>query len=180
MAVREDCTSPAGPPASRADGGHGAAEESRWLFGAVYGTLLASILTAALAPEGQRPDPVYDVAWIVITMVAVAFGHAYSHIFAAQTASALGWRSAPRALAREWPLLVAGIPAVAILLPCSLGEYSEQTAVPMVLGVNVAALLGWGIVSALRAGYRPVTSMLVGVVDAGFGMLIIVANVLVK
>ena len=63
-----------GPRARTSVRGNG---PSRWMNGTVTGTLLASVLVAALEHQGMPPDPVYDIAWIIITLAATGLIRAY-------------------------------------------------------------------------------------------------------
>ncbi|HET9257615.1 MAG TPA: hypothetical protein VFO16_20770 [Pseudonocardiaceae bacterium] len=153
---------------------------SRWLNGAVTGTLLGSVLVAALDHGGLAPDPVYDVTWIIITLAGTGLIRAYSSFVMTRNHREPIPRTALRTLTGEWALVIAGVPAVAILLGSSAGWYPTVTAVNVVLGVNVAMLFGWGALGARQAGYRPVPATLIGLADATVGMLIVLANVLLK
>jgi hypothetical protein len=84
-------------------------------------------------------------------------------------------------LAQEWPLLLAGLPAVVILLAAAWpGWWSKEIADDLALGVNVFALWGWGASGARRAGHRMRTCLLRGALDALVGVFIIVADALVR
>ncbi|MGH3772556.1 MAG: hypothetical protein ACRDRW_14365, partial [Pseudonocardiaceae bacterium] len=89
-------------------------------------------------------------------------------------------RTALRMLAGEWTLVAAGLPAVVILLGSSAGWYPMLTAIRAVLGTTVAMLLTWGTIGASQTGYRPLAAALLGIADAGLGLLIILANALLK
>jgi hypothetical protein len=56
----------------------GGSNPSRWMNGTVTRTLLASVLVAALDHGGLRPDPVYDIAWIIVTLAATGLIRAYT------------------------------------------------------------------------------------------------------
>jgi hypothetical protein len=148
--------------------------------GTVTGTLLASVLVAALDHGELRPDPVYDIAWIVITLAATGLIRAYTAFVTCRSRRESALRTALRMLAGEWALVAAGLPAVVILLGSSAGWYPTLTAIHAVLGINVAMLLGWGALGAGQTGYRPLAAALVGIADAALGLLVILANTLLK
>jgi hypothetical protein len=154
----------------------GGSNPSRWMNGTVTGTLLASVLVAALDHGGLRPDPVYDIAWIVITLAATGLIRAYTAFVTCRSRRESTLRTALRMLAGEWALVAAGLPAVVILL----GWYPTLTAIHAVLGINVAMLLGWEALGAGQTGYRPLAAALVGIADAALGLLVILANTLLK
>ncbi len=165
------------PQARTTAGGDSA---SRWMNGTVTGTLLASVLVAALEHRGLRPDPVYDIAWIVITLAATGLIRAYTSFVTGRSRRHSAWRTALRMLAGEWALVAAGLPAVVILLGSSAGWYSMRTAIHVVLGTNVAMLFGWGILGGSQLGYRPLPAAVIGFADAALGLLVILANALLK
>ncbi len=49
-----------------------------------------------------------------------------------------------------------------------------------VLGTTVALLFGWGALDVSQAGYRPLPAVVIGIADAALGLLVILANVLLK
>ncbi|MFL6148580.1 MAG: hypothetical protein ACJ72I_14010 [Pseudonocardiaceae bacterium] len=153
---------------------------SRWMNGTVTGTLLASVLVAALEHQGMPPDPVYDIAWIIITLAATGLIRAYTSFVTGRTPPESALRTALRMLAGEWPLVAAGLPAVVILLGSSAGWYPMLTAIHAVLGTNVAILFGWGVLGASQIGYRSLPAAVIGIADAALGLLVILANVLLK
>jgi hypothetical protein len=153
---------------------------SRWMNGTVTGTLLASVLVAAVEHRGLRPDPVYDIAWIMITLAATGLIRAYTSFVTGRSRGRGALRTALRMLAGEWALVAAGLPAVGILLGASAGWYPTLTAIHAVLGTNVAMLFGWGVLGAGQTGYRPLPALVIGIVDAALGLLVILANALLK
>jgi hypothetical protein len=48
--------------------------------GRVTGTLLASVLVVGLEHRGLRPDPVYDIVRIIITLAATGPIRAYTSL----------------------------------------------------------------------------------------------------
>jgi len=153
---------------------------SRWMNGTVTGTLLASAMVAALDHRGLRPDPVYDVAWIAITLAGTGLVRAYTSFVTGRSLRASTRRTALRTLANEWTLVAAGLPAVVILLGSWAGWYPTLTAIYAVLGTNVGMLLGWGAIGASQTGYRPLRAAIIGIADAGLGLLVILANALLR
>lgn len=152
----------------------------RWLNGTVTGTLLASVLVAALDHHGLRPDPVYDIAWIVITLAATGLIRAYTSFVTDHSRWGSTLRTTLRMLAGEWALVAAGLPALIILLGSSAGWYPTLTAMHAVLGTNAAMLFGWGTLGANQLGYRPLPAAAIGIADAALGLLVILANALLK
>ena len=166
-----------GPQARTAVGGN---SPSRWMNGTVTGTLLASVLVAALDHRGLRLDPIYDIAWIVITLAATGLIRAYTSFVTGRSRRESTLRTALRMLAGEWTLVAAGLPATVILLGSSAGWYPTLTAIHAVLGTTVALLFGWGVLGASQTGYRLRSAVAIGIADAALGLLVILANVLLK
>ncbi|WP_019885709.1 hypothetical protein [Streptomyces purpureus] len=153
----------------------------QWMFGGVYGTVLASALLAALHSEGDRYTPYYDAAWILVTAATAALVHGYAHYMSAHEPSgAHPWRRLTRELADEWPLVVACLPTVLLLCVAGLAGWPEESVTTVGLAINIALLAVWGTFAALRVGYRRWTAVLLGAVDAAVGLGIAVANALIK
>ncbi|MFI8516932.1 hypothetical protein ACIGEZ_03740 [Streptomyces sp. NPDC085481] len=153
-----------------------------WMFGGVYGTVLASALLAALQSEGEQFTPVYDALWILVTAVASGLVHGYAHHMATHhTGSAtVRWRRLVTALGEEWPVVVASLPTVALLLLAGAANWDEPPVTTAGLALNTLLLGAWGTVAALKSGYRRRSAVLVGAADATIGLAIAVANALIK
>ncbi|MCJ1677671.1 hypothetical protein MTF65_10035 [Streptomyces sp. APSN-46.1] len=163
--------SPFAPPRRGAD----------WMFGGVYGTVLASGLLAALEQEGGDYTPFYDASWVLVTAAAAALVHGYSHHMTShQAGAAHRWHVLVRALWNEWPVIAAALPTVLLLVCAGLADWNSYAVTAIGLGLNTALLFAWGSFVALRVGYRIASSLLIGLADATIGLVIIVANALIK
>ncbi|MFJ4779157.1 hypothetical protein [Streptomyces sp. NPDC088762] len=153
-----------------------------WMFGGVYGTVLASGLLAALHREGGDYTPFYDASWVLVTATTAGLAHGYSHHMSAhQRGSALHrWQPFARALWNEWPMIVAALPTVLLLVLAGLAGWDEYGVTSVGLALNTALLFAWGSFVALRVGYRLHSALLIGLADAAIGLAIIVANALIK
>ncbi|WP_267245529.1 hypothetical protein [Streptomyces sp. PR69] len=153
-----------------------------WLFGGVYGTVLASALLAALQSEGTVYTPFYDAAWILVTAATAALAHGYAHHMSTHTpgSGAHRWRQLARTLRGEWPVVVASLPTVLLLLLAGWAGWTEAPVTTAGLTVNAGLLMGWGAFAALRVGYRRGSALLIGGADAAIGLLIAVANAIIK
>jgi hypothetical protein len=152
----------------------------RWLNGALTGVVLASALVAALDHRGQLPDPIDDIAWILVVLASTGLVRVYAALVAGRAQWDSPRRAAVRLLANEWALIVAGLPAVVILLTGVTTGWPALEAVRAVLVVNVALLLGLGMFGARRSGYRPLHAVGFGIADAALGVLVIIANALLR
>jgi hypothetical protein len=151
----------------------------QWLNGGLTGLVLTSAVVAALE-RGQSPNPVDDIAWVLVTLASTGLVRAYASFVATRNRRDSHPRQALRILGREWSLIAAGLPAVIILLVSVAGSHPTLGAIRAVLSTNVALLLGLGIFGASKAGYRPFQAAALGVADATLGLLVILANALLR
>jgi hypothetical protein len=152
----------------------------QWLNGALTGLVLSSAVVAALDHHGLTPNPVDDIAWILITLASTGLVRSYASFVAGRGQGDSTPHPALRILSHEWSLIVAGLPAVIILLAAVAASHPMLGAIRTVLGTNVAILLGLGIFGASKAGYRPFQAAALGVADAALGLLVILANALLR
>ncbi|MGI5447580.1 hypothetical protein ACQEVM_17755 [Streptomyces sp. CA-243310] len=162
------------PPAPR--------RSADWMFGGVYGTVLASALLAALDQTGQDYTPFYDASWVLVTAVAAGLAHGYSHHMATHHEGGAGhrWRLLSHALWNEWPMVVAVLPTVLLLVAAGIADWDSYTVTAVGLGLNTALLFGWGAFVAARVGHRIRSALLIGLADATIGLTVIAANALIK
>ncbi|MCM1969930.1 MULTISPECIES: hypothetical protein [unclassified Streptomyces] len=153
-----------------------------WMFGGVYGTVLASGLLAALDQKGGEYTPFYDASWVLVTAATAGLAHGYSHHMSTHQAGSAGhrWRILGRALWNEWPMIAATLPTVLLLLVAGLTDWDSHGVTAVGLGVNTAMLFAWGAFVALRVGYKLGSALLIGVADATIGLAIIAANAVIK
>lgn len=85
-----------------------------------------------------------------------------------------------RLVLAEWPLVAAVLPTVGILLGAVAGWWAEATAVDAALLFNTVALFGWGAWAACTAGHGWLSSCRAGGLDMLIGLVIIIANALIK
>ncbi|MFF4606827.1 hypothetical protein ACFY12_29365 [Streptomyces sp. NPDC001339] len=153
------------------------------LFGGVYGAVLASSMVAALTqyPETGRADRLYDAQWLLVTAVASALAHGYAHFIARRGAPAHpgGWRSL-RILLDEWPLVAATLPTVLLMYGAGFGWWGSKDIEYAVFAVNIALLFGWGLLAARVAGRAWRSAVRLGVADALLGVIVVVANAVIK
>lgn len=151
-----------------------------WLNGALTGLVLSSAVVAALDHQGQNPRPLDDIAWVLVTLASTGLVRSYAGFVAGRAQGATEPKTFPVMLGREWSLMAAGLPAVAILLVAVLARFPMLGAIRTVLGANVAILFGLGIFGANKAGYRPWQAAALGVADGALGLIVIVANALLR
>lgn len=148
---------------------------------AIYGTLLASGLVAALDTTQSSPRPYYDLVWLVITLATAALAHGYSMLLTEHPPPGERLAGARRAVLGEWPLVAAGAPTVIVLLVTALvGGSVGDGPIYLALAINVCTLFGWGMVGARAVGYGRAAAFGIATVDAALGLVIIGLNILVK
>ncbi|MEU9619414.1 MULTISPECIES: hypothetical protein [unclassified Streptomyces] len=157
--------------------------QSHVLFGGVYGTVLASSLVAALAPHGtgRSFSYLYDAAWLLITALASALAHGYAHLVAARGAYVThGPLTALRSMVDEWPLLVATLPSLILLVGAGMRWWPSGGIEYVILTVNTVLLFSWGLAAGRAGGRNWPTSVRTGIADALLGVAVIVANTVIK
>ncbi|WP_308344733.1 hypothetical protein [Streptomyces sp. ISL-94] len=153
-----------------------------WMFGGVYGTVLASGLLAALHQNGEDYTPFYDASWVLVTAATAALAHGYSHHMTTHQRGPARhlWRLLTRALWNEWPMIAATLPTVLLLVIAGLAGWDPYGVTAVGLGLNTALLFAWGSFVAIRVGYRLSSALLIGLADTTIGLAIIVANAVIK
>jgi hypothetical protein len=150
------------------------------LFGGVYGSVLACSMVAALTQYGHtsRDSRSYDALWLLVTALASALAHGYAH-YIAERAPHRRW-DALRVLADEWPLVAAVLPTVLLLAGAGWGWWPANGVEYAAFVLNITLLFTLGLVTA-RWSHRPwAVAVTIGVVDAMLGVVVVVANALIK
>ncbi|MFF8973192.1 hypothetical protein [Streptomyces sp. NPDC014995] len=151
------------------------------LFSGVYGLVLASALAAALDAPGEASDPGSDALWVLLTALASAAAHGYAHVVAHRVSEDGGDAGVGlRAMLAEWPVVAAAAPTVVLLLTAVPAWWTEAAAVNTALVLNTVLLAGWGVWTAHRAGRGRAASLRAGATDMLIGLVIILANALIK
>ncbi|MFF4717105.1 hypothetical protein ACFY2V_37795 [Streptomyces eurythermus] len=150
------------------------------LFGGVYGAVLASSMVAALTQYGHTSADVrgYDAAWVLVTACASALAHGYAHYIAERTPHRR-W-DALLALRNEWPLVAAVLPTVFLLAGARWGWWSAKGVEYAAFILNIVILFGLGLVTARWSARSWPAAVLVGLGDALLGLIVVVANALIK
>ncbi|MFG3547571.1 hypothetical protein [Streptomyces sp. NPDC047725] len=153
----------------------------RRLFRGIYGLVLASAMTAALDVPGNEANPGQDALWVLLTALAAGAAHGYAHVIARRaSAEGAAGHSRLRAVLDEWPLVVAVLPTVLLLLGAVPKWWTENTAVDVALLLNTVALFGLGVSAARSAGLGWPASCRAGCADMLIGLLVIAADALIK
>jgi hypothetical protein len=150
------------------------------LFGGVYGAVLASSMVAALTQYGHTSADVrgYDAAWVLVTACASALAHGYAH-YIAERAPHRRW-DILLALRNEWPLVAVVLPTVLLLAGARWGWWSPNGVEYVAFALNILILFVLGLITARWSARRWPVAVLVGLGDALLGVIVVVANALIK
>lgn len=80
----------------------------------------------------------------------------------------------------EWPLAVAVLPTVMMLLAAEAGWWAEETAADTALVLNTVLLFALGTSAARTAGLGRLSSCRAGALDMLIGLVIIAADALIE
>jgi len=151
-----------------------------WLFGGVYGTLLASgLLAGSYNPD--YPTPLTDAMWIAITMATTVIGRGYAQHVSMHTAeTGMFWGHLGRKVTDGWPLFVACLPTVALALVSGTTHWAEGFYTLIGLGMNVVLLFGWGIAAARTGGHNWRETLGIGCGNATLGAFIMLISAVIK
>ncbi|MCB5907511.1 hypothetical protein [Streptomyces pinistramenti] len=153
------------------------------LFGGVYGAVLASSMVAALNQSGETSQARHwhNAAWLLVTALASALAHGYAHHIAERGEDVHhGALAAVSAVVDEWPLLAATAPSFVMLLGAGLGWWPSQDIEYVALAFNTLLLFFWGLAAGRAGGRTWPAALRTGTADAFLGVLVIVANALIK
>jgi len=150
------------------------------LFGGVYGAVLACSMVAALTQYGHTSAASrrYDALWLVVTAFASALAHGYAH-YIAERGPHRRW-DVLRSLAEEWPLVTAVLPTVFLLAGAGWGWWPPKGVEYPAFVLNIVILFGLGLVTARWSARSWFAAVLIGMVDALLGLIVVVANALIK
>jgi hypothetical protein len=154
-----------------------------WAFapdtaGAIYGTIAAMAVIAGTASSSSHAKPLaLTAATLLVFWLAHVYAQALSHHL--RGARRLHWPVVREAMVEERPLLEGPLPLLVVLALGALEVIDHRLSVRLALWLGVAQLLTWGILYARRQRWRWVTAVTAGVVNAVFGLLIVLLEVVI-
>ncbi|MER5748402.1 hypothetical protein [Streptomyces sp. NPDC002088] len=150
------------------------------LFGGVYGAVLACSMVAALTQYGRtdRAGRRYDAAWLLVTALASALAHGYAH-YIAERRPHRRW-DVLRSLVDEWPLVAAVLPTVLLLAGAGWGWWPPNGVEYPAFALNIALLFTLGVVTSRWLRRSWIRCVAIGLVDALLGVVVVVANAVIK
>ncbi|MER7251206.1 hypothetical protein [Kribbella sp. NPDC000426] len=146
--------------------------------GAIYGTIASM---AVVAGGAHNTSIGRLLAVTVLTLAIFWLAHVYAEALAHHLTAAkrLDWPAVRRAMAEEWPLVTGPLPALAFLALGALDVLPDDRAIRLTLWCGVAQLLGWGITFARRQRWGWSMALLTGALNATFGIVIVILEVLI-
>lgn len=85
-----------------------------------------------------------------------------------------------RLLLSEWPLVVATVPTLALLLGAAWGWWPSAGIEYVAFAVHVVLLFARGLFTARAAARTSGSALKIGMVDALLGLAVVVANAVIK
>ena len=149
------------------------------IAGAIYGTILASTVVAALGHDPERLEK--SILIVVVTSAVFYLAHVYSLIVAARMVARRQLRADEvRSIAvAEWPMLQSSLPILVPLLFGAFGWISRDTASYLAVAVGIGALFVYGVLLGIRERRGAFSIVLNALVVGSFGVLILLLKILV-
>jgi hypothetical protein len=145
---------------------------------AIYGTIVATALTAATAAHQQ--DPYWIALAVVVTLLVFWLAHGYTHILGHGIHHGqLHVRLMRETLAADFAMVEAPGLSVLILLLGGAGWIDGQLSITLALANGVLQLLVWGVAVGRQLGQAWPGALGVGLVNASFGVIVIMLKALV-
>jgi hypothetical protein len=146
---------------------------------AVYGSILVTTVIASFAIAEQSPDRAALV--IAVAMLTYWMAHVWAGFVGARVhhQGRVGLDTVRRIGRKEWPIAEAAAVPLVVLLGHHLGLYGGDAALDLATAACVVQLFGWGIAAARATAASWPVALLNGVVDAAFGVVIVVLELLV-
>lgn len=142
--------------------------------GAIYGLILATSVIA-VSREYSAKNAGITAVTVIVTGAVFWLAHVYSDVLAIEVRDRHlpGRDEFVKILAREWPLVQAGILPTILLLLGPLGVIGDTAAQELALAVCLLELAGAGFASSWFAGVRGFPAIVSGAVSLSFGLAIV-------
>jgi hypothetical protein len=146
---------------------------------AVYGSILVTTVIASFAMADQSADRA--ALFVAIAMFTYWLAHVWAGFVGARVhhQGRVGMDTVRRLGRKEWPIAEAAVVPLVVLLGHHLGLYGGEFALDLALAACVLQLFGWGVAAARATQASWPFALLNGGVDAGFGVVIVVLELLV-
>jgi len=156
-----------------------AEHQAHKIAGAIYGTILATTVVAAIGPDPEKLSRALAV--VLVTSAVFYAAHVYSVVVGARMVARrhLTGPEVTAIAAAEWPMLQSSWPVALPLLLGKLGWIPEAAATDVAMLVGIAALFVYGVLIGIREGRGWMSVALNALVVGSFGLLILLLKVLV-
>ena len=156
-----------------------AEHQAHEIAGAIYGTILATTVVAAIGPDPEKLSR--SLAVVLVTSAVFYAAHVYSVVVGARMVARrhLTGPEVAAIAAAEWPMLQSSLPVAAPLLLGKLGWIPEEAATDVARLVGIGALFSYGVLVGVRGGRGWVSVVVNALVVGSFGLLILLLKVLV-
>jgi hypothetical protein len=147
--------------------------------GAIYGTILATTVVAALGHDPAKIDA--SILIVVVTSAVFYAAHVYSLTVAARMVTHRPLkRSEVRGIAKaEWPMLQSSWPVLVPLLLGTLGIIDKDAASDIAMMVGIGALFVYGVLLSWGEGRGRLHVVWNALIVGSFGLLILLLKVFV-
>lgn len=156
-----------------------AEHQAHEIAGAIYGTILATTVVAAI---GSDPAKLNRSLLVVLLTSAVFYAaHVYSLVVAARMVARrhLTLAEVTSVAKAEWPMLQSSLPVAIPLLLGALGWIPEESATNVAMIVGIGALFVYGVLIGVREHRGWVSVLLNALIVGSFGVLILLLKVFV-
>ncbi|MCB0861932.1 MAG: hypothetical protein KDB66_01820 [Solirubrobacterales bacterium] len=141
--------------------------------GAIYGTIVSMAVIATSAKDPSL-GPVLIAFWAAATAVIFWIAHVYADIVAeGYTRFRDAGQVATTALRREWPLVQGALLPSAAMLLTVVTPLSTDSATWVAMGAGLVVLFATGLLIGTRDQMSWPRRLLIGCVNASFGLIIV-------
>ena len=147
--------------------------------GAIYGTVISMSVNATSSKDASLA-PIAIAGWAATTAIVFWLVHVYADIVAAGYSSireALG--HARTAFRAEWPIVQGAMIPVAAMLAAPLGLISDEDVSFFAVCTGIVALFATGLLVGSKDGRSWARRILVGTINALFGLAILAMKIFV-
>jgi hypothetical protein len=147
---------------------------------AIYGNVLATSLVVAFSEDDDYSTWEIAVS-VLVTGLVFWLAHVYASVVAERyVAQRRLTRSEIRAeFFSEWPVVQAFFPPIVVLLLGTIGLLADDTAISLAIAVGVASMVLWSLAIGRQERMRPRALAGLALINALFGLVIVLLKVLV-
>jgi hypothetical protein len=156
-----------------------AEHQAHEIAGAIYGTILATTVVAAIGSDPEKLTR--SLAVVLVTSAVFYAAHVYSVVVGARMVARRHLTPAEVGVIAkaEWPMLQSSLPVALPLLLGKLGWISEENATDVAMIVGIGALFVYGVLIGIREGRGWLSVLVNALIVGSFGVLILLLKVLV-